>query len=49
VSEDLDELLQVCDRILVVFRGAIVGDFARSDFDVYRIGALMTGAQAVTP
>jgi simple sugar transport system ATP-binding protein len=44
VSEDLDELLEVCDRILVVFRGAIVGNFARSDFDPYRIGALMTGA-----
>src|SRR5207247_1506469 len=42
ISEDLDELLQVCDRMLVMFRGAIVGDFGRSDFDAYRIGALMT-------
>jgi simple sugar transport system ATP-binding protein len=49
ISEDLDELLQVCDRILVVFRGTIVGAFTRSAFDAYRIGALMTGAQAVTP
>jgi simple sugar transport system ATP-binding protein len=43
VSEDLDELLQLCDRIIVMYRGRIVGDLPRSAFDPYRIGALMAG------
>jgi len=49
VSEDLDELLQVCDRILVMYRGRIVGDLPRPAFDAYRIGALMAGAGAEGP
>jgi simple sugar transport system ATP-binding protein len=47
ISEDLDELLQICDRILVMFRGTVVGAFDRQAFDPYRIGALMAGAVAV--
>jgi simple sugar transport system ATP-binding protein len=43
VSEDLDELLQLCDQMLVVYRGRVVADLARPDFDPYRIGALMAG------
>ena len=43
ISEDLDELLQICDRMLVMSRGCLVGDFGRKDFDPYRIGALMAG------
>jgi simple sugar transport system ATP-binding protein len=45
ISEDLDELLQLCDRILVMYRGRIVGDLPRPAFDAYRIGALMAGAR----
>ncbi|HET7848318.1 MAG TPA: ABC transporter ATP-binding protein [Pseudolabrys sp.] len=45
VSEDLDELLQLCDRILVMYRGRIVGDLPRPEFDAYRIGALMAGTR----
>ncbi len=45
ISEDLDELLQVCDRIIVMYRGAIMADVARAAFDRYRIGALMAGAR----
>jgi ABC-type uncharacterized transport system ATPase subunit len=44
-SEDLDELLQLSDRIIVMHRGRIAGQFARADFDAYRIGALMTGVE----
>lgn len=44
ISEDLDELLQLCDRMLVIYRGRLVGDFGRKDFDPYRIGALMAGS-----
>ncbi len=44
VSFELDEVLALADRILVLFRGAIVGAFERADFDRARIGALMAGA-----
>jgi len=43
ISEDLDELLQLCDRIVVMYRGALMAEVARPDFDSYRIGALMAG------
>jgi simple sugar transport system ATP-binding protein len=44
ISEDLDELRQLCHRILVMFRGAIVADLSRDRFDPYEIGRLMAGA-----
>jgi ABC-type uncharacterized transport system ATPase subunit len=46
ISEDLDELLALADRILVLYRGAVTGEFGRADFDRYRIGAAMAGAAA---
>lgn len=46
-SEDLAEVLELSDRVLVMFQGRIVGEFARADVDVERIGLLMTGASAV--
>ncbi len=42
-SEDLDELMALCDRIVVLASGRLVGSFGREAFDAYRIGALMTG------
>jgi simple sugar transport system ATP-binding protein len=44
VSFELDELFALSDRILVLFRGEIAGEFARDSFDRARIGALMAGA-----
>ncbi|MFZ3080127.1 MAG: ABC transporter ATP-binding protein [Bellilinea sp.] len=46
ISEDLDELLLICDRIAVLYRGQIVGILDRKDFDKYAIGRLMSGIQA---
>ncbi|MGQ0572348.1 MAG: ABC transporter ATP-binding protein [Armatimonadota bacterium] len=46
VSEDLDELMSLCDRILVMASGRITGAFDRAGFDAYRIGALMSGTAA---
>jgi simple sugar transport system ATP-binding protein len=43
VSSDLDELLQIADRILVMFHGALVADLSAEAFDPYRIGRLMAG------
>jgi simple sugar transport system ATP-binding protein len=44
ISFELDELFALSDRILVLFRGEIAGEFARAAFDRGRIGALMAGA-----
>lgn len=43
ISFELDELLAVADRIAVMYRGRIVGEFARSAFDRSAIGCLMAG------
>jgi simple sugar transport system ATP-binding protein len=38
VSEDLDGLMQLCDRILVMYRGRMASEFSRAEFDAYRLG-----------
>ena len=43
LSEDLDELLLLCDRIAVLYRGRIVGTLRRDHFDRYEIGRMMSG------
>lgn len=43
ISEDLDELRSLSDRISVIFRGALVGEVATADATVERLGAMMTG------
>lgn len=43
ISSELDELMQLCDRIYVFYEGRVVGEFGRDEFDAFRIGAAMTG------
>lgn len=43
ISEDLDELIRISDRIAVLFRGQILGVLVRGEFDKYAIGRLMSG------
>lgn len=43
ISEDLDELLLVADRIAVIFDGRIVGILTREEATVSIIGQMMTG------
>ena len=43
VSEDLDELLGLCDRVVVMFDGRIVGDVAAASTSREELGLLMTG------
>jgi len=43
ISEDLDELMRISDRIAVIYRGEILGVLERSEFDKYAIGRLMSG------
>jgi len=42
-SEDLDELLDVCDRIYIIYEGGLNGEVQRANFDVYQIGKMMGG------
>jgi simple sugar transport system ATP-binding protein len=46
VSEDLDELLGLADRIAVIHAGRINGTFAAGEFDVHEIGLRMAGQAA---
>jgi simple sugar transport system ATP-binding protein len=43
ISEDLDEILALADRIAVMYEGAIVGVTARADASVEEIGLQMAG------
>ncbi len=43
VSEDLDELLTLSDRLLVMHRGRVAGEFAANGASAQEIGLLMTG------
>ncbi|MCC6612810.1 MAG: ABC transporter ATP-binding protein [Anaerolineae bacterium] len=45
VSEDLDEILLLSDRILVIYNGQLVGEFASDAVDLDRLSMLMTGAE----
>jgi ABC-type uncharacterized transport system ATPase subunit len=46
VSSELDEVLRLSDRLLVLYRGQVVGSFLRADFDEKKIGLLMAGGNA---
>jgi ABC-type uncharacterized transport system ATPase subunit len=43
ISEDLDEVMELSDRIIVLLEGEIMGEVARADFNVNDIGLLMSG------
>ncbi len=45
VSEDLDELLSLSDRIAVMYEGQVVGVICSGDFDINQIGLMMTGTR----
>ena len=46
VSADLEELIGISDRILVILRGRLVGEFDPSAIGPEDLGAAMTGADA---
>ncbi len=45
LSEDLDELLLLCDRLGVMYRGELVGILSRDQFEKYEIGRMMSGVK----
>jgi len=46
VSEDLEEILALSDRILVIFEGKIVAELAPEEATKERLGMLMAGVAA---
>jgi simple sugar transport system ATP-binding protein len=49
ISEDLDEILALADRIAVLYEGRLVGLFSAAEADVAEIGLRMTGGTASSP
>jgi simple sugar transport system ATP-binding protein len=45
ISEDLDEILQVADRVVVIYEGQIVGSMPTLGADREHIGLMMAGAK----
>jgi simple sugar transport system ATP-binding protein len=43
ISEDLDEILALCDRIAVMYEGHIVGVIPREQVHIRQLGAMMAG------
>ncbi len=46
ISEDLEELFALSDRLVVLHNGEIVGEFEPAQTDIYQVGHLMTGTEA---
>ncbi len=46
ISEDLDEIMALSDRIAVLYEGEVVGVVAREDADVEHLGLMMAGVRA---
>jgi len=49
VSSDIDELVQLCDRVLAFSRGRIVAELARGDISVEALTRAVGGIAAATP
>jgi len=43
VSLELEEVMMLCDRIIVINKGAIVGEVPKERFEKNEIGAMMLG------
>ena len=46
VSSELDEILQLADRIVVLYSGRVVAEFRRGEADEKRIGQVMGGGKS---
>jgi len=49
ISEELEELLSLSDRIAVIFDGRIMGVVSAAEADVHDIGLMMTGSERKQP
>ena len=46
ISTELEEIVELADRIAVIHRGRIVGEMARAELDLERLGLMMGGQAA---
>ena len=46
ISNELEEILQLSDRVVVLFRGRIIGEMDRGEVDLEELGLLLGGAGA---
>jgi simple sugar transport system ATP-binding protein len=49
VSEDLDEIFELCDRIAVIFQGRLMGTLESDDPRIADIGLMMAGTRNEFP
>jgi len=47
ISEDLEELSSLSDRLIILYCGEIVGEFKPAETNIYSIGHLMTGSKEI--
>jgi simple sugar transport system ATP-binding protein len=47
ISEDLDELMALADRMLVLYEGKVVGEMTAEEATAERLGLLMAGHSEV--
>jgi len=45
ISEDLEELAEMSDRLLVMYGGSLVGEYPRGEWRSDEVGHLMTGSK----
>ena len=45
VSSDLEEIVEMCDRVLVIHRGEIIGEYRRGEIDAEQLLAAASGAK----
>jgi len=45
ISQDLDELLKLSDRVAIMYRGQIVHELPVAEVDIDRLGRMMTGGR----
>ncbi|BAL98259.1 MULTISPECIES: ABC transporter ATP-binding protein [Caldilinea] len=48
ISEDLDEIFALSDRIVVLYEGRIMGEFEAAEADLTEVGLLMAGGRTPT-
>ena len=48
ITEELDEIMSLADRVDVMYEGRITGSFPVDSADIEQIGLLMTGGEEAT-
>jgi simple sugar transport system ATP-binding protein len=45
ISEDLDELLSLTDRLAIIYEGQLVGETPTKDAEIHKVGLMMAGTK----